>query len=77
MYLGSITVERLDDKKVNAQSHVEKKAGSSTLIVQQHHLIVRELMVGYLEVMVKKAMEAAGGYKRVRHLLYKVIVEET
>jgi len=55
----------------------KKKAGSCTWIVQQHHLIVRELMVGYLEIVVKKAMEAAGGYKRVWHILYKVIVEET
>ena len=55
MYLGSITVESLDDKKVIVQSHVvKKKAGSCTLIVQQHHLIVRELMVGYLEIVVKK-----------------------
>jgi len=25
----------------------------------------------------KKAMEVAGGYKRVWHILYKIIVEET
>jgi len=77
MYLGSITVESLDDKKVIVQSHVVKKSGSMHIDCPTTSSHCKGTYGGVSRNSGKKAMEVAGGYKRVWHILYKIIVEET